>query len=63
MVGKHGPLAGILILAALLYGYGLDWGIASLKDFRLDGRRVSFAAASFHPDSNALERAAASLDY
>jgi hypothetical protein len=61
-VKHYGPLVGILILAALLYGYGLDWGIASLRDFRLDGKRVSFAAANFHPDSNALERAAASLD-
>ncbi len=56
------PLAGILLLAAVLRFYGLDWGIASLKDYRIDGRHISFAESGFHPDSNALELATASLD-
>ncbi|MDA0745589.1 MAG: glycosyltransferase family 39 protein [bacterium] len=58
---NHGPLVGILLLAAALNFYGLNWGVSSLEGFRLDGRRISFAQAGFHPDSNALERATASL--
>ena len=55
-------LAGILILAAALRFYGLDWGMASLRDFRLDGRALSFVESSFHPDSNLMEEATASLN-
>jgi 4-amino-4-deoxy-L-arabinose transferase-like glycosyltransferase len=58
---RHGPLIGILILGAVLYTYGLDWGIRSLRDFQVDGRQLSFAESGFHPDSNSLELATASL--
>jgi hypothetical protein len=55
------PLLLILLLGAWLRFTGLDWGIASLKDYQVDGRRLSVQDASFHPDADALTRAAASL--
>lgn len=58
---RAAPLVAILLLGAWLRFTGLDWGIASLKDYRVDGRRLSVQDASFHPDADALTRAAASL--
>ena len=55
------PLLLILLLGAWLRFTGLDWGIAALKDYSVDGRRLSIQEASFHPDADALTRAAASL--
>ena len=55
------PIACILALGAVLYICGIDWGIRSLETFELDGRRLSIAESGFHPDSNALETATASL--
>ncbi|OGG55037.1 MAG: hypothetical protein A3F84_12985 [Candidatus Handelsmanbacteria bacterium RIFCSPLOWO2_12_FULL_64_10] len=55
------PLLLILALGVWLRFTGLDWGIASLKGYSVDGRRLSVQDASFHPDADALTRASASL--
>ncbi len=55
------PLLLILVLGAALRFTGLGWGIASLKGYQVDGRRLSVQDASFHPDADALTRASASL--
>ena len=57
----HFPILAILLLGAGLRFYGLDWGIASLRDFRVDGRELSIQEAGFHPDANFLTVAAQSL--
>ena len=50
-----------MLLGAVLRFTGLDWGISSLRDFRLDGRELSIQGAGFHPDANFLTVAAESL--
>ena len=55
------PLLLILILGAILRFTGIDWGIASLQGFRVDGRELSIQGAGFHPDANFLTLATKSL--
>ncbi len=57
----HLPIIGIFLIGAVLRFSGLDWGIASLEDFRLDGRTLSIQQAGFHPDANNLTTASQSL--
>ena len=57
----HLPIIGIFLIGAALRFSGLDWGIASLEDFRVDGRALSIQQAGFHPDANNLTTASQSL--
>jgi len=54
-------LTAVIFLAVALRFSGLDWGIASLRGFTVDGREIPFPTTGFHPDSDFLERATASL--
>ncbi|GEM_PF-1176938 len=57
----HLPILTVLLFGAALRFYGLDWGIASLRGLRVDGRELSIQEAGFHPDANFLTMAAQSL--
>jgi hypothetical protein len=54
-------LGAVLLISVLLRVGGLDWGIRSLEDFRLDGRALKVTEAGFHADTDALYAAAESL--
>ena len=55
------PLLLIMLLGAIFRFTGIDWGIASLQGFRVDGLELSIQGAGFHPDANFLTLATKSL--